>query len=121
MNAIPALQHVETGLGQIMAARQLADLLGEPGVELRHQRCTEFLADASRSAGLLPLMPRSMSNQGIETLHGFERDRIDHGACAGRGSFLRAELTTSASSKNLRRAWAKQPASSTGPGWRPSR
>ena len=29
---VPALEHVEAGLGEVMAARQLADLLGEPGV-----------------------------------------------------------------------------------------
>lgn len=34
--------------------------------------------------------------------------------------FLRAAPSTSAGSKNLRRPWAKQAASSTGAGWRPA-
>jgi hypothetical protein len=42
---VPALEHVEAGLGQIMAARELGDWVGEPDVELGHQRRAEFLTD----------------------------------------------------------------------------
>lgn len=76
---VPALEHVEAGLGQIMAARQLADLLGEPGVELGHERRAEFLAGGDPLGGALAVHAALDVEQGIETLHGFERDRIDHG------------------------------------------
>jgi len=47
---IPALEHVEAGLGQVMTARQLGNLLGEPDVQLRSR---SFLAPTSA-----PLWPR---------------------------------------------------------------
>ena len=77
---IPALEHVEAGFGQIMAARELADLLGEPGVELCHQPRAEFLTNREALGRRLAIDGTLDVEQGIETLHGFERDRIDHAA-----------------------------------------
>jgi hypothetical protein len=77
---VPALEHIEAGLGEIMAARELGDLLGEPCVELGHQRRAEFLANREPLGRALAVDGALDVEQGVEALHGFERDRIDHGA-----------------------------------------
>ena len=74
---IPALQHIEAGLDAIVTARQFGDLLGEPGVELVHQRRAEFLPNRESLGGALAVDAVLDVEQGVETLHGFERDRMD--------------------------------------------
>lgn len=63
-----------------MAARQLGNLLGEPGVQLGHQRRAEFRTNGDPLGGALAIDGALDVEQGIEALHGFERDRIDHAA-----------------------------------------
>lgn len=70
---------LEAGLGRIMAAQELADLRGEPSVQLGHQRRAEFLADREPLGQALAVDAALDVKLGVETLHGFERDRVDHG------------------------------------------
>jgi len=116
---IPAAQHVVYGLGEIMIAGQLGELVGQPDVKLGDEWRAQFLANSEPLGRTLAAQVAFDVEQRIEPLHGLQRDRIDHActliaalpACHGRdiGQF-----------EELRLAWAKQPASSTGPGWRPA-
>ena len=54
---VPALERVEAGLGQFVAARQLGDLLGEPSMELGHHRRAEFLTGGKLIGGALAVNP----------------------------------------------------------------
>jgi hypothetical protein len=57
---IPALEHLKACLGQIMAARQLADLRSEPDVQIGHHRRAEFLVcgDRHRSDNSAPCLAK---------------------------------------------------------------
>ena len=110
---VPAAQHVETGLGKIVASRELCDLGGEPGVELGREWRAELLADGETLGRGLAIDGALDIEQGLEPLHSFERDPIDHVLRWPR-LILRAAPSTSASSKNLRLAWAKQAGSNKG-------
>lgn len=39
---VPAAQHVVYGFGQIVVARELGELSGQPGVQLGYQRCAQL-------------------------------------------------------------------------------
>ena len=58
----PASEHVVYRLREIVVARELGKLFGQPGVELGHERRAESCRTARRSAALLPFTARSMSN-----------------------------------------------------------
>jgi hypothetical protein len=58
-------------------------------VQIRHQRCAEFLPDGEALFGRLAVDATLDLEQGIEALHGFQRDRIDH-ASALTTALLRA-------------------------------
>lgn len=60
-----------------MAARELGDLLGEPGVELGHQRRAEFLTGGKPLGRALGVDAALDVEQGVKTLHDLERDRIE--------------------------------------------
>ena len=49
-------------------------------MELGHKRRAEFLPDHEPLGRALAVDAALDVEQGIEALHGFERDRIDHGA-----------------------------------------
>ncbi len=75
-----------------MASRQLADLSGEPGVELGHQRYAELLADSATLGRGLAVDGTLNVEQCIEPLHGLERDRIDHAAALATASLAGCAL-----------------------------
>lgn len=75
---IPAAQHVVDGFGEIMVARQLRVLLDEPGLQLGHERRAQLPARGKALGGGLVVDGALNVEQGIEPLHGLERDRIDH-------------------------------------------
>jgi hypothetical protein len=73
----PAAQHVVGGLGEVVVARKLPELLGQPGMEIVHQR------RAVLASGGKPLVGAAAGDgpldveQSVETPHGLERDRVD--------------------------------------------
>ena len=49
----PAAQHILAGLGEIMAARQLGELVLQPVVQVLHQRCAVFAAGGEEFVGVV--------------------------------------------------------------------
>jgi hypothetical protein len=76
-----------------MAARELGNLLGEPGLELGHQRRAELMPDREPFGGSLAIDAALDVEDGIQTLHGFEPNRIMQEIPAERNSELQS-LTT---------------------------
>src|SRR3546814_1400621 len=74
----PASQHVVYRLGQIVVARELGQLRGEPGVKLGNERRAELLPHGEEFGGAAAVHGALDIEQGIDPLHGFERDRLDH-------------------------------------------
>jgi len=85
----------------LTAIRDLRQSIGEPGVELGHQR--RGGSGGPPFGWRLAIDAALDVEQGIETLRSVERDRAVM-LLRWPGLFLPAELTTSASSKNCRRA-----------------
>src|SRR3546814_9362872 len=71
----PASQHVVYRLGQIVVARELGQLRGEPGVKLGNERRAELLPHGEAFGGAAAVHGALDIEQGIDPLHGFERDR----------------------------------------------
>ena len=74
---VPRQELIELADGAI---RDLRQSIGEPGVELGHQRRAEFLADRAPFGWRLAIDAALDVEQGIETLHSVERDRADDAA-----------------------------------------
>jgi len=75
---IPAQKHVVDGLGEIVVARQPGELGSEPSMELSHQRCAQFAAHREPVGSVFAVDGTLDVEQGIDPLHGLERDWVDH-------------------------------------------
>jgi len=75
---VPTPEHVVDGLGEVVVARQPGELGGEPCVQLGHERRTQFLAHSEPLGRVFAVNAALDIEQGIDPLHGLERDRIDH-------------------------------------------
>ncbi len=88
----PAAQHVVYGLGEIMVARQLGELAGQPDLKLGNEWRAQFLTNSEPLGRTLAAQAAFDVEQGIEPLHSLQRNRIDHAralaptlpACRGR-------------------------------------
>lgn len=73
---IPAQEHVIDGFGEVLVARQPGELGGEPSVNLGHQRRAQLTAHSEALGGVLPIDGALDIEQGMDPLHGLERDRV---------------------------------------------
>src|SRR3546814_20215422 len=73
----PASQHVVYRLGQIVVARELGQLRGEPGVKLGNERRAALLPHGEAFGGAAAVHGALDIEQCIDPLHGFARDRIE--------------------------------------------
>ena len=102
----PALEHIVDGLGGIGMAGEPGALGAQPGFEFRHQRRDMLFAVRQAVPADCPLITRSMGEDGVDPLHGFEAigETIT-------GLLLRALAAISARTKNFLRPCAQQAAS----------
>tara|TARA_R110000787_G_scaffold286414_1_gene404735 strand:+ start:12906 stop:13256 length:351 start_codon:yes stop_codon:yes gene_type:complete len=77
---IRRLEHFKAGFGEVVAARQLADLIEEPEVKLTHGRSFRVLADSGTLSLSLAIDGAPDIERAIAVLPGCKRDRINHDA-----------------------------------------
>ena len=61
-----------------MVAGDLGELRVQPLVQFRHQRCAQLLAGGEPLGGVLAVDVALDREQGVELLHGLQRDRVDN-------------------------------------------
>ena len=117
----PAVEHVLDRLHEVVSARQLRRLLAHVDLEIVDQRpAFRRGAIAMRSSGLWPLIERSIINSA--SMRRTTSMAIGElGISLFPAALRRAFSSTSARTKNLRRACAEHAASWIGPGLRSAR
>lgn len=103
---LPAPQHVVDGLGEVVVAGQLLELLTHPGMETVNQRRAALAADGKSPVGAAAAHLALDVEQRIEPPHCFERDRLDcrdafAPALLARGALEVGELEELASGMSL--------------------
>ena len=114
----PAPQHVVDGAGDVVAARKLGPFSRSQSCRLAMSGADKVCRAARRSSALRPLILRSISNKTSMRCTA-SRQIGDSTAGALAYATRRALPSTSASTKNFRRACAQHAALRIGPGLRP--